>query len=801
MTAKRFFQFAPAACVSWLATGMLGAQETPPNRDQAFVAADAAWGAKNAAAVREALAPVVADASAPVHFRSLAHLRSARSWMLEGKMKQAADEFATIAANETYPKHHRDEATACRRECERLAKGQPARDPAATRVPLPPLPPTARTLHVLPTTDQPSDSSTVRDGSREHPFTSVEAAVDAVRAAGPVAGGTTILLAPGRHVLTKGLRLTKELGSRKDAPLVIRSVVPGAAVLYGGRQLSGFHRVTDPAILQRLPAESRDQVVQCDLKALGITDFANLRVRGYEQRDSPPTLEMFANGKPQTLARWPNDQFVKAVKLLDPGDPNSGRPSVFSYADDRHARWAAAPDAWLSGYFHFLWAGSTLPIGKIDAEKKTITTAEPYKLWGMGMNEQQGILYYAFNLLEELDQAGEWYLDRKAGMLYWYPDGDPAKAKLEISMLADTMLTAEGLEFLRLEGLVFDCARLNGLELKNCSDLIIAGCTVRRMAGSGLIMDGGFRNQLIGCDFHTLGRLGSRIAGGDRPSLTPGEHVIANCRFRHFGRIDRTYTPAILLEGVGNRIAHCLFENCPSSALRIEGNDHIIEYNELRQVVLESDDQGAIDMWNNPTYRGVVFRYNLLADIGDGGGLHAGQGGIRLDDVICGVLIYGNVFHRAGRGFGGVAMNCGRDNVIDNNLFIDCPIAVSGGYGDWNGSWMTAKSANPPPEFIMSELFRTRYPELNRLFDPPFVNHMWRNAIIRCPHDIKWWSTDVYVRTANALRGEDPGFVVGQTLNRKPSEELFTNLGLRPIPISEMGLYADPLRDGWHDEK
>ena len=37
-------------------------------------------------------------------------------------------------------------------------------------------------------------------------------------------------------------------------------------------------------------------------------------------------------------------------------------------------------------------------------------------------------------------------------------------------------------------------------------------------------------------------------------------------------------------------------------------------------------------------------------------------------------------------------MNCGRDNVIDNNLFIDCPVAVNGGYGGWNGSWQNAKS-------------------------------------------------------------------------------------------------------------
>ena len=77
-----------------------------------------------------------------------------------------------------------------------------------------------------------------------------------------------------------------------------------------------------------------------------------------------------------------------------------------------------ANDPWLFGYWHFLWADATIKIGKIDTEAKTITTAEPYHYGGRGMSNTQGIIYYAFNLLEEIDQPGEWYLDREAGILY-----------------------------------------------------------------------------------------------------------------------------------------------------------------------------------------------------------------------------------------------------------------------------------------------------------------------------------------------------------------------------------------------
>jgi hypothetical protein len=568
-------------------------------------------------------------------------------------------------------------------------------------------------------------------------------------------------------------------------------------VLYGGVPIKGFHPVTDSAILKRLPEETRGKVRQCDLKSLGIIEYGKLAVRGFGVPiiHAPPTVELFSNGKPQALARWPNEGFVKAAGVVEPGNKSTGKPSVMSYAEDRPARWTDARDAWLFGYFRFLWADGTLPIASINPAAKTITTGEAYGYAG-GMDAEQGILYYAFNLLEELDHPGEWFLDRQSGILYWYPDQNSATTEVELSMLEDTMLSADGIQHVRLEGLVFDCGRSNGIEFRNSKNILLAGCTIRRMAGNGVMIDGGSNNQLVACDIHTLGRCGCEIIGGERPTLTRGDHVVANSRFRDVGRIDRTYTPAIQLDGVGHRVAHNHFENLPSSAMRVGGNDHLIELNEFRHVVLESDDQGVIDMWRNPTYRGIIYRHNFFADIGDDTGLHAGQAGIRFDDIISGMVVHGNVFLRASRSFGGVQMNCGRDNIIDNNLFLDCQAAVSGGYGAWNKHWEFAKATPPPPDFIFNDLYRARYPELNRLFEAPFLNHMWRNAIIRCDKETTRTFGDLD-RVADVVRAEDPGFLKDGDLNRQAPPSLFQSLGLSPIPLSEIGLYDDPLRDGW----
>ena len=59
-----------------------------------------------------------------------------------------------------------------------------------------------------------------------------------------------------------------------------------------------------------------------------------------------------------------------------------------------------------------------------------------------------------------------------------------------------------------------------------------------------------------------------------------------------------------------HRVAHNLFERMPSSAMRVNGNEHLVELNVIRNVVQESDDQGGVDMFGSPLYRGVVIRWN-----------------------------------------------------------------------------------------------------------------------------------------------------------------------------------------------
>lgn len=763
---------------------------------EAFAKSHADWAARNFTAVRTACAALVASMDAAASLRSYAHLRTAQSYVAEGKPELARAEYAKIAANEAYPEVHRTEAKECIAELQRVAKGLPARDVTASRTVVTPVTTFASEVFVSPT------GKDTNDGSAASPVATLIRASDIVRARKErgLRGAIAVNILPGEYRVTAPLSLTSVDSGTSTGPVVYRATQPGKAIFYGGARVSGFEPVTDAAILERLPQEARGKVMRCNLVAQGLKDYGELAVRGFSQPPSPPTLELFVDGKPMTLARWPNNGFVGIGKLLEPGAKAENKPSVFEYLDDRHARWTKAEEPWLFGYFRYLWADSTIKVSKVDTAAKTITCDEAYQYGPPGMNTGQGIQYYAFNLLEEIDQPGEWYLDRNTGMLYLYPPTDLANATVEIGLLSTPMVTMDQVSDVRFEGLTFDLGRYNGLVLENCNRCVIAGCTVSRLAGNGITINGGTADGIVGCDIHTIGRRATEVIGGDRATLTPGRHFVENCQIHNFGRIDRTYTPAIQLEGVGNRVAHNLMYDCPSSVMRIEGNDHVIEFNEVHSAVQESDDQGAMELFRNPTFRGVVFRYNRFTNCGKtgkGAAVH-GQAAIRFDDAISGMLVYGNIFIRSANGnFGAIQMNSGRDNVMDNNLFIDCKQGLSGGWNAGNSVWRMIADNQRPDDFFVSALYLKRYPEIATMMVQPGINNAWRNIFYRCGR-LSTGNANLNL-TENGVFEEDPGFVDAAKgdYRLKPDAPLFNSVGFKPIPVDEIGLYQDAYRATW----
>jgi hypothetical protein len=266
-------------------------------------------------------------------------------------------------------------------------------------------------------------------GTRAKPLASLEAARDAVRKLrqdGKLPKhGVTIWLCGGDYVRTKSLELTAADSGTPGAPIVWRAYKGDLVRLLGGRNLSGRQPVSDAGVLARLDRKARDHVRQIDLGALGITNFGQMKSRGFSRPTTPAHCEIFFDGKPMVLARWPNEGqweqiagFPEASAQDDSHGGKIGRlEDGFFYNGDRPRRWKDTSDVWVHGYWSFDWANSYERVASLDLARRFIKTAAPYGLYGF----RKGQRFCFLNVIEELDKPGEWFLDRKTAMLYFWP--------------------------------------------------------------------------------------------------------------------------------------------------------------------------------------------------------------------------------------------------------------------------------------------------------------------------------------------------------------------------------------------
>ena len=724
-------------------------------------------------AARKQYAAVLGDTRLPMPQRGLAALALAQTWQRENKLAEAAAAYQTAADVTNQVPHLKAEAEACAAACANRLAGKPACDPEASRQRLQPLPDPGIAYFVSP------KGNDAHAGTIDQPFATLERARDAVRkhkVRGMLPqGGATVYLRGGRYAVTNTFVLTEADSGNFGAPVVYRAWQDEKPVLDGGFRVRSFKKVSDPVVLARLPPESRDPVRVADLKAQGYTAFEAQKSYGYGLGGTS-VRELFEDGKPLQIARWPNAACLRIGDVLDATN------HVFACRTDRMSRWAAAADMMANGYWVHLWAGSTVPVASVNPAAGTFTLKEKP---GYGMVKERP--FYVLNLLEEIDQPGEWYLDCASGKIYVWPVKHPWFSELVLSCWDKPFVQATKVQEVVFQGLTFEYGRQNGLVMEGCVNVTVAGCVIRRLGGTALTVLQGANVKIYGNSLHTLGHAGMHVSGGNRQNLTSGEVVIENNDVGYFGRCSRTYNPALLLEGCGARVAHNHFHHAPSSAMRIEGNDHLIEYNQIDHVVQESDDQGGIDMWGNPSYRGVVIRYNRWQDIG-GGEIPCGQAAIRFDDAISGAVVYGNWFERTSNGhFGGVQIHGGQCNIVDNNVFVGCRYGVS--FSPWGQKrWEEYLRRDSVKRYLYSEVnirlppYSKRYPELADLTRKTDINSVWRNVFVG--------SEDVFYHAPKGLDAWD-----NQTFATMPDlAALSAKTPFRPLPLDEIGLYDDPLR-------
>ena len=529
-------------------------------------------------------------------------------------------------------------------------------------------------------------------GTEDKPFLTIEKAVETVRTIDKTEkNGITICVEAGEYRVSS-LKFTKEDSGTEKCPITYCAYGDGEVVLNGGITLSSsdFKQVSAyPEISSRLSDSAKENVVVVDLKeepySLTKDDWGKIYAIGsYNTAKNydgdwtgPIYCELFVNDKRQTIARYPDNDFLMTEEVVSTGlgresdgaltevenwdKIRNPQPDVYRVNKDLAARigsWENLDEVWMFGYWKYDWADASSPIGEFNPDTRELTP-KFVSLYGT----KKDAPYYFYNVLEELTTEGEWYLERENGLLCMWKPENFKEVEIDLSLSLQPVINSEA-DYITFDGFTVKGTRSDGMHLIGNNNSV-KNCIIKNVSGNGIIMTGN-NNLAYNNEITHTGKGGIIITGGNTETLESGNSKAHNNYIHDWSEIYLTYQPAVALHGVGNICSNNEMVNSPHEAITYTGNNHIIEYNEIHNVCLLSDDAGAIYSGRSWIWYGNIIRYNCIYNIGSE---NHHPDGIYLDDALSGQIVYGNLLVNIPKN--AIHIGGGRDNFVSNNIIIN----------------------------------------------------------------------------------------------------------------------------------
>ena len=517
-------------------------------------------------------------------------------------------------------------------------------------------------------------------GSKDAPVATIAKALQLVESIQELVDppkGIIVYLRAGTYVANEPITLGKVHSGVNGMPVIISAYADEEVVITGGTDIDGSHfqavQEVSAEAYQKLPVAVRDRVVAVKLGDLGISEFGSISggVQG------GPNYQIFVDGEELTLARYPNAEnlsltgnvlHVGAItapsSVLGPQGTNADDPDVrFEMTDLRPTLWENDGNIWLKGALYAEWDITNIRVKDIDSKNGVMRLDGGC---GYGARKMVTNTYYYYNILEELDIPGEYYLDTANGILYLVPIGDMAEATVTFSAMQNNLINLNQTENVILNGLTIENCAKYGIYMNNCTQTLVQNCVIRNV-GTGVKIHG-TKSGVIYSDIEGIANRPVEISQSQTVfDYTPELNFLQNCYIHSTGTKNEKYC-GVYVQGTGNVVSHNLVQGTFSVAIYVQyAKECIVEYNEITGGPTGTYDGGAIYQPYHPSDTGNHIRYNYIHDIAAFSDKH-NPCAIYFDEGLTGNCAYGNIMSNLPCGF---FTNSGSENVIVHNVVMD----------------------------------------------------------------------------------------------------------------------------------
>ncbi len=542
-------------------------------------------------------------------------------------------------------------------------------------------------------------NDTTGNGTEAAPFATIEKA-KAYAATQSKANPKNIIIDEGEYTFTSGLKFTAADSGTAEAPVTYKAKDGAKVVITGAKKLdvtntSIFKPVTDADILAQLPDAVEDKVVEIDLAAAGLSDVANF-IGAHKPGNRMEVMGVYLNGDKQQISQWPNKK--SDYKMLEPAQtPSELTVSLEGVDATKAAEWAKADNFYFDGVFRHAWYNESVPVASISGNKFTFAKKPKsgvlcYKYtndWGEEITlpdpPKTDTRIIVKNLLEEIDVPGEWFINKEATKMYYYPPYTLTESDtFEIAALKEELVFLKDCDYITFDGIEFTKNATIGENVyhaaismdKDSEGLTVKNCTIKDVGGIGIFAMG-TKVNITSNTIQNISEDGIRVWNDNSvKTLNDPKINISNNSISNVGmNITSSAMCGVTIWGAyGTVVKNNTVRNVPTTGIIDNGGpSNLLLNNEIYNVCEESLDAGAVYKGRSYVGYGFKVKNNYIHTVGPNVDRTANFiTGIYLDDLYSGGIVEGNIIDVADEYETYGIVNCaGVDNTIQDNVVVN----------------------------------------------------------------------------------------------------------------------------------